>query len=159
VKRIQFCRITLLMGVAVACGCTVTYPVVGQFDAYNEVVLGEVNSNLMTGTAFIRARTEHSGIECTGSSRVVHIPASNYFIPGYCRGQIGEAELRCSDGRQISTTFEALSCKRGFGKGYDENGAGFSFTFGMKRQEALAYIAKAKVSAYRSPHLYVFSIA
>ncbi|UYN94431.1 MAG: hypothetical protein KIT25_20735 [Enhydrobacter sp.] len=36
-------------------GCTATYPVVGKFSDYNEVFLGTVNADLMSGESFIDA--------------------------------------------------------------------------------------------------------
>jgi S1-C subfamily serine protease len=137
-------------------GCTVTYPVVGKADDYKEVLVGEITADLMTGTSSIRASAQNTGFSCRGSSRVLHIPASNYLIPGYCKGQKGDADLRCTDGREIKADWEALSCKRGFGMGHDQNGVRFSFTFGMKQEEALAHIDKLTAETESKPVLPVY---
>ncbi len=69
----------VLACVAVLASCTAKYPVVGAFDQYNEVFLGEVNANLLAGTSFIEVKAKNSGIKCTGASKVTFIPASNYI--------------------------------------------------------------------------------
>jgi S1-C subfamily serine protease len=50
----------------------------------------------------------------------------------------------------------ALSCKRGFGTGTDQNGARFSFTFGMSEKEALDYIAQATAEVAGKPEFPVY---
>ena len=120
--------------------CTANYPVVGSFDEYNEVFIGEVNHNLASGTAFIEVEAKNSGIRCSGDSHVVHVPASNYiagaFLIPYCTGQKGKAYLSCDDGRFIDSTWTADSCTSGYGYGTDERGARFQFAFGMSEDEA-----------------------
>ena len=143
-------------GIIALAACTVTYPVIGRFDDYKEVMVGTVDADLFAGASVIHARAQHSGFECGGTSRVLFIPASNYLIPGYCKGQKGDANLNCSDGRHIRATWEALGCTRGKGSGYDQNGARFAFTFGMSEREAEQYIATAKVEVADKPELPVY---
>jgi len=149
----NFKLFVLLLVVLVASGCTVTYPVVGQFDDFNEVVHGEIDHDLIAGTALIRVEAEQTDFRCSGTSRVLHVPASNYIIPGRCKGQKGDAHLDCSDGRLVKADWEALSCTQGFGAGFDQDGARFSFTFGMNEDEALEYIEQARADVADKPQL------
>ena len=59
-------------------------------------------------------------MKCNGNSRITFIPASNYFIPGYCAGQKGVATLMCSLTGRVEGTFTATSCTKGYGTGYDK---------------------------------------
>jgi len=132
-------------------GCvvtSVTYPVVGQFDDYNEILIGEVYANLYTGTSVIRLEAANSGFSCSGTSRLLYTPS-----PGQCAGQIGVANLTCSDGRLIKVDWEGISCTRGFGTGFDQYGNRLSFAFGMNEAEALAYIEEAREIVADKPDL------
>ena len=134
--------------------CTVKYNVVGKYEEFNEVFIGTVNSDLMTGTAVIEVETVPSKMKCNGNSRITFIPASNYFIPGYCAGQKGVATLMCSLTGRVEGTFTATSCTKGYGTGYDKKGRMFAFTFGLKEEEAKVEIAKLRTD---NPQLTVLS--
>ncbi len=122
---------------AILIGCTATFPVVGKFSDHNEVFIGTVNADLMTGRSFIEAKGKNSGLKCRGLSRVIYIPAASYILP-ICTGQKGIAVLRCDDGRRLEADWEAKSCTSGHGGGDDNRGARFEFAFGMTEQEAAA---------------------
>ena len=145
----------LVLGLFVS-NCTVKYKVVGKYEEFNEVFIGSVNSDLMTGTAVIEVETVPSKMKCAGSSKIVFIPASNYFIPGYCKGQKGVATLQCSLTGRVDATFTAHSCTRGSGTGYDKKGRRFAFTFGMKEPEAEIEIAKLMGEVKRKPKLPIY---
>jgi len=140
--------------------CTATYPVVGKFSDHNEVFLGTVNADLMTGQGFIEAKGKNSGVKCRGLSRVVYIPPSNYaagiFMIPYCAGQKGIAALRCDDGRQLDADWTATSCTSGFGSGDDNRGARFDFAFGMSEQEATAKFGQYQTEVTSKPDLPVY---
>lgn len=153
-------RLFRFAGVAVAAaltGCTTTLPLVGSFDDYNEVFLGTVNSDLMTGTSTIAAKGKNSGITCSGGSVVTHVPASNYlagaFMIPYCAGQTGVAQLSCSDGRRVDATWTAESCSSGYGEGLDSSNARFQFAFGLSEQDAEARFKKAEKVVAAKPEL------
>ncbi len=153
--RLIFKKIAVLGAVALAAACTVKYPVVGYFNDFNEVFLGDVNHDLNRGTAFIEVKAENSGIRCAGDSRVNYIPASNYvagalLIP-YCEGQKGTAMLTCDDGRVIRANWTADSCTAGYGYGSDQNGARFEFAFGLPKDQALARFNASKEEAKKKP--------
>jgi S1-C subfamily serine protease len=143
-----------------ATACTATYPVVGSFNDYNEVFKGQVNADLMRGTSFIQVTGQNSGIKCTGGSRVLHVPASNYiagmFLIPYCEGQTGIADLACDDGRRIRANWTADSCTSGSGSGHDQHGAVFQFAFGMSDAEARDKLAQQAAVAATRPALPVY---
>lgn len=140
--------------------CTTTYPVVGKFSDHNEVFLGQVNNDLMTGRAFIEAKGKNTGVRCRGVSRVIHVPASNYiagaFLIPYCAGQKGIAELRCDDNRWITADWTADSCSSGQGSGADQKGARFDFVFGLSEQEASARLGTYQTEVASKPDLPVY---
>lgn len=131
-------------------GCTVASPVVGQFDNSKEVLYGELEVKLAGDSELIRVEAEESGFRCTGTLRVLHRPVANYII-NRCNGDKGDAHLECSDGRIINADWEALSCGRSFGAGYDQHGTRFSFTVGMKKDKALDYIEQARAIVANTP--------
>ena len=132
--------------------CTVTYKVAGRFESHNEVFRGDIVHDLSTGTAFIRAKGEVTGIICEGSSYVTYIPP--YSIG--CAGQRGKADLVCSDGRTVDTNWRATSCTSGHGRGTDKRGSVFLFAFGLTEKEAEDYVAKALPKAKKNPPLPVY---
>ena len=136
--------------------CTVKYNVVGKYEEFNEVFIGTVNSDLMTGTAVIEVETVPSKMKCNGNSKITFIPASNYFIPGYCAGQKGVATLMCSLTGRVEGTFTATSCTKGYGTGYDKKGRMFAFTFGLKEEEAKVEIAKLMEQSKSKPKLPIY---
>ncbi|MEC9344832.1 MAG: serine protease [Pseudomonadota bacterium] len=143
-----------------AAACTAKYPITGSFDDHNEVFQGEIDHNLMNGTAFIEVKAERSGLRCSGHSRVLHIPASNHlagaFLIPYCAGQRGDARLRCDDGRIIDGDWQAKTCTSGFGSGSDRRGNTFTFAFGMSLDEAKAELGTLRVAVAEKPDLPVY---
>ena len=137
--------------------CTATYPVVGSFEDYNEVFIGEVNANLLKGTSVIEVKAQNSNVRCFGTSKVLHIPASNYvagaFLIPHCGGQRGAAQLSCDDGRRVLASWEATSCTSGFGFGNDQRGARFNFAFGMTTEDARKTLAERASQVAEKPNL------
>ena len=157
----RFWKFAIGASLAVALvACTTTYPVVGKFSDHNEVFLGQVNNDLMTGRAFIEAKGRNTGVRCRGVSAVIHIPASNYiagaFLIPYCAGQKGIAELKCDDGRFLTADWTANSCSSGQGSGEDQRGARFDFAFGMSEQEAMAKFGQYQTEVAGKPDLPVY---
>ncbi len=142
----------LSLTVFLLAGCSAKYKAVGSFNDYNEVFVGEVDHNLLTGSAYIIAETKNSKIKCEGQSYVTHIPP---FSLG-CAGQRGKATLRCTDGRRLSIDWLAKSCTVGFGEGTDQNGATFRLIFGLDEDEAKAELAKLSTQVAKNPDLPVY---
>jgi len=143
--------ITLLMWMW-SIGCTVKYPVVGSFSDFNEVFRGQVDSNLLTGTSHIEIEAQVTKFKCSGISSVTYIPPISYIVP-VCEGQRGIADLRCGDSRIVRADWIALSCKKGFGSGFDQMGNKFTFSFGMTESEAQQYVEKELTTASKKPDL------
>ena len=133
-------------------GCSVKYKAIGSFDDYNEVFIGDVDHNLLAGSAYIVAETKHSKIKCEGQSYVTYIPP---FSLG-CAGQRGKAPLRCTDGRKLTVDWIAKSCTTGIGEGIDQNGATFRLAFGLDEEVAKAELAKLSTDAKKNPDLPVY---
>jgi S1-C subfamily serine protease len=140
--------IAALVTSATLCGCFANYQVVGRFDHYDEVFIGTVRHNLMTGSGHIIARTKDSEITCEGDSYVTYIPPL-----GTCSGQRGKAPLICTDGRRLDVDWIARSCTSGSGQGTDQNGATFRFLFGLSESEALAELEKQATLVADNPKL------
>lgn len=129
-------QITILLLSFLITGCVATYNAVGTFERHNEVFLGEVNHNLMTGGGSFNLKGKVSGINCDG---IASVDSS---------GVKGTVEAICSDGRSIKGTWEATGLTTGLGRGVDSTGAYFVFTFGESEEEAISKIEieLAKVS-------------
>ncbi|HZQ02016.1 MAG TPA: serine protease [Reyranella sp.] len=143
------------MAALLLAACTATYPVVGRFSDHNEVFLGTVNADLMSGQSFIEAKGKNTGLRCHGLSRVLYIPTASYLLP-VCAGQRGIAVLRCDDGRRLEADWEATSCTSGHGGGDDNRGARFEFAFGMSEQEAAAKLGIYQEEVSAKPDLPVY---
>ena len=136
--------------------CTVKYKVVGKYEEFNEVFIGTVNSDLMSGTAVIEVETVPSKMKCSGNSRINFIPASNYLIPGYCKGQKGIATLMCSLTGRVEGTFTTKSCTKGYGTGFDKEGRMFAFTFGFSEEDAKIEIDRLMAEVKNKPDLPIY---
>jgi S1-C subfamily serine protease len=150
VKFIQLIVISLLI---FATGCTVTYKAVATFDNFNEVLLGTVNANLMTGGGEFQIEGKNTKIRCKGRSNPPH------YIPPFslsCRGQRGDGEAKCSDGRRIRFDWTADSCTTGHGVGQDSEGNTFYFTFGMTEEESKKFVEEELQFVKNKPNLPVY---
>lgn len=150
--RILRTTIFLSLATVLLAGCSVKYKAIGSFDDYNEVFIGDVDHNLLTGSAYIVAETKNSKIKCEGQSYVTYIPP---FSLG-CAGQRGKAPLRCTDGRRLTIDWVAKSCTTGIGEGTDQNGATFRLAFGLDEEVAKAELAKLSTQVAKNPDLPVY---
>lgn len=70
------------------------------------------------------ALRDHSGqLLCDGEAR----PPARSPQPGSCLGEAGEGTLRCSDGREIAFSWQAISCRAWQGSGVDAQGNRLTF--------------------------------
>jgi S1-C subfamily serine protease len=128
-------------------GC-VSYPAIGVFQDYNEVLYGNVNANLLVGSSTFSMQGKVSGMKCDGTSRVTYIPPF-----GTCQGQRGQIFATCTGGRTVTGEWAALSCTTGLGRGVDNKGNTFAFTFGMSDAEARTQLSAEIAAASKRPDL------
>lgn len=128
-------------------GC-VTYPVVGSFDDYNELFKGTITTNVINGASEINVEGINSKTRGKGSSWVTYIPPT--LGP---TGIKGEAFLTFDDGRIVKSEFVCLSPTSGWGSGKDQSGNTFTYTFGMRNEEAEQFIEKTKKAIAARPSL------
>lgn len=147
VKKVLSACLIFLFIMPLFTGCA-TYKAVSKFENYNEVLIGDVNHNLLSGSANFKLEGKVSGIKCEGGSTVTYIP--NIWT---CIGQRGELFGTCSDGRTFSGQWVATSCTKGFGKGRDNMGNTFVFTFGFSEQEAISKLENELQSSKEKPIL------
>lgn len=70
------------------------------------------------------ALSDRSGrLFCDGEAR----PPARSPQPGSCLGETGEGSLRCSDGREIAFSWQAISCRAWQGSGVDAQGNRLEF--------------------------------
>ncbi len=139
--------ILMLFLIGMSAGC-VTYPAIGVFQGYNEVLYGHVNANLLVGGSDFVMEGKVTGLKCEGSSNVTHIPPF-----GQCKGQSGQIFAICTGGRSVTGEWFAQSCTTGYGRGVDSQGNLFAFTFGMPEEEAQAQLKAQLAASSNNPDL------
>lgn len=147
-------RITtwMLLAALSSAGCSVKYKAVGSFDDYNEVFIGDVVGDPMSGTGYIVAETQNSKIKCEGQSHLTYVPPLSLG----CAGQRGSATMSCTDGRRLTVTYVFQACSKGFGEGIDQNGATFRLAFGLDEAAAKVELAKLSAQVAKNPDLPVY---
>jgi len=78
--------------------------------------------NLRGGGRFVLFDRE-GRLTCDGVAQ----PPSRAGEPGSCVGEAGEGDVRCSDGRTIPITWQAISCRSWQGSGVDAAGNRLEF--------------------------------
>jgi len=119
-------------------GCSVTSTVVATADDYDELMVGQLKSNLWSGGAKFSVNGNNSGLSCQGVALPPYAVANNLSLS--CAGQVGRGNAECSDGRTIEFKWRADSCMRTHGEGKDSIGNTFYFVTGMDEAEAGMYI-------------------
>lgn len=118
-------------------GC-VSYKAVGKFENYNEVFVGNINANLMTGGGKFEITAVNSNVSCNG----VASPPDKIPFNLDCSGQEGNGNGTCSDGKMVNMRWYATSCTRGYGRGATADGINFNFAFGLSQEEAMTTLDK-----------------
>lgn len=129
-------------------GCMFEYPVVGAFDNHKDIFRGTVYHDALNGTSQIKVTAEPSGVKGQGNSWVTYIP---FMSNG--AGQRGRANLSFGDGRMVRAEWTATSLTSGYGRGFDQFGHTFQFTFGMSEEEASSYVDALKRDKTDQPSL------
>lgn len=141
-------RVMLLLFVGVMVGGCSSFKVVGQFDDYDEVLVGEISAEHLGGKASVRLKAAKSGFTCNGNTRPTYMPASLA-----CANQEGAGTLVCSDGRRLAIKYFTKTCTSGWGYGQDQRGARFSFVFGYDENEAQAELTRVTAQNASAPSL------
>jgi S1-C subfamily serine protease len=142
-------RITsLLFAAAIAGGCSSSFKTVGQFDDYNEVLIGDISAEHLGGKASVRLTATKSGFTCNGNTRPTYVPMSMG-----CANQEGAGTLICSDGRRLAIKYFTKTCTTGWGYGVDQRGARFSFVFGYDDVQARAELTRVAAQNASAPAL------
>ena len=102
-----------------------TANVVGKFDDFNETFKGTIDLD-MQGHGIINVKSSPSNISCKGKGWITFIPISSYLL-GTCRGQKGEAQISCNDGRTIEGEWTCKSCTRIYGTGISNKNENITF--------------------------------
>lgn len=109
--------------------CAFGYQARGTLDG----VAGELRGKGFPGNAhgggrFILADRE-GRLTCDGTA----FPPSASSTPGSCAGETGDGVVRCSDGREITIRWQALSCRAFSGSGEDRQGNKLNFRVDRNR--------------------------
>lgn len=139
----------LLLTFLSLCGC-VSFPAIGVFENYNEVLFGTVKADLFKGKSDFELKGKVSGMECTGNSTLTYLSGDP------CRGQQGQIFGQCNDGRSILGKWVGTNCKSGYGFGKDNYDNSFTFTFGMDEKQAEALFQAHLKFAAKKPTLPVY---
>ncbi len=113
-------------------GCSAN--VVGKFDNFNETFKGTIDLD-MQGNGIIKVKSSPSGITCKGKGWITFIPISSRLL-GTCKGQQGEAKLKCNDGRIITGEWKCQSCTRISGTAESNKGEDITFFITPKSKKA-----------------------
>lgn len=135
--KMKFKLIAITLFLISLTGC-VSYKAVGKFENYNEVFVGNVNANLMTGGGKFDITAVNSNVNCNG----VASPPDKIPFNLDCSGQEGNGNGLCSDGKIVNMRWYATSCTRGYGKGSTTDGISFNFAFGLTQEEAMNTLDK-----------------
>jgi len=127
------------------------YKVVGNFDDYNEVFIGDIE-HYLGGGGVVTVEGKNSKIKCDGHFYGVNTQTVSFS----CAGQRGEAKLQCTDGRKVTATYMATSCSTGFGQGTDQHGGTFRMVFGYAEDAAMQELAKLSTQVVNKPELPVY---
>lgn len=146
-KIILILVIALIVPVLSAC----TAQVAGKYDDYNEMFSGTIDLD-MQGNGYIEVVSEPSGIECKGKGWLTHIPASSFFT-GRCKGQQGQAKLRCSDGRVINGEWTCKSCTTIYGSAISSKEENVTFYITPKKKKIEKIKQQYKMDIENNPPL------
>ena len=147
-KYFSFFLLALL--IPLLTGCTAN--VVGKFDNYNEVFNGTIDLD-MQGHGKIKVTSYPNNMTCTGNGWITFIPATSYLF-GTCRGQKGEAQLTCNDGRVIEGEWTCKSCTRIFGTAMSNKNETVTFFITPKKKQASKLLEEYKQDVSTKPFLY-----
>ncbi len=128
-------------------------PVVIWFDEFNEVLEGTGRQyHFLQGIPLdLRGKVGH--MRCVGEAYQRILPP-DADPPQRCDGILGDAILRCSDGRNIRLDWWSEGgCGSGYGRGLDEQGHTFHMAFGGSWERAKMIATEALAEGRNKPPL------
>lgn len=148
-------KIFLIIGLIIAMvpflsGCTAH--VVGKFDDYNETFKGTIDLD-MQGHGIINVKSTPSNLTCKGKGWITFVPISSYIF-GTCKGQKGEAEIKCSDGRIINGEWTCKSCTSIYGTGISNKNENITFYITPKTKSSMKILNNYSEDIKNKPNLY-----
>lgn len=141
--------ILLLLLVPLLTGCSAN--VVGKFDNFNETFKGTIDLD-MQGNGIIKVKSAPSNIICKGKGWITFIPISSRLL-GTCKGQQGEAQLKCNDGRIITGEWKCQSCTKISGTAESNKNESITFFITPKNKRAEEILDNYKTEISSKPGL------
>ncbi len=148
-KKIMFTLLILGM-IPLLTGCTAN--VVGKFDNYDEIFTGTLDIDVMSGQGIMKIKSTPNNITCKGTRWITYIPLTSYLL-GMCKGQKGEIELSCDDGRIIKGDWVCESCTRTSGEGKTNLNENITFYTTMSSKGQDKKLEEYRSSATKNPDL------
>jgi S1-C subfamily serine protease len=130
----------------------VEFPIVGWFDAYNEVLRGVGRSDSLKLRAVLVLEGERTGMRCVGQRQVVARSLERDPVD-QCSGEKGHLQLECEDGRQIQGSTTGLTCTRGAARGTDQFGNTLNFVLGFQEAELTELARRERALSTSRPPL------
>ena len=112
----------ILVASLLATACAVGYQARGSLSDVAGEMRGKGYPGNRGGGRFI-LNDRDGRLSCDGEA----FPAKASGLPGSCQGESGEGRMRCTDGREFSLQWEAISCRSWKGNGIDGNGNRLEF--------------------------------
>ena len=128
--------------------------VVMWFEDYDEVFTGQASQTAgpLSG-GFLDVTNHHGDLRCVGPTWTRIVPP-DARPPQRCDGMAGDAQLTCSDGRQIGMQFATEEgCGRGYGRGADAQGNPLHAVFGQSEERARVTAREARAHLSDMPRL------
>ena len=113
-----------LILISISLSSCVTLKTVGISDSSGETFTGTVSRHLVGGGGEFNLITQR-GITCSGAASKPQVKPNGYS----CKGQEGDGEASCTDGRNLHLHWIATSCDGGYGDAKFNDGSTASFVF------------------------------
>jgi hypothetical protein len=130
---------------------TYTAKVVGNYENYNELFVGDIGRSLRDGVELVRLDMRNSGATCTGAMRHADDWPNELPDPlGVCLSRIANGAVKCTDGRELTLSWRATECRTAHGSGFDRDGGTVTFIIGLddRKTEAQAAMLANQLSPY-----------
>jgi hypothetical protein len=127
-------------------------PIVGNYDAYNEVFTGRVVRNLNDDSEMVAVKLANTGVTCEG--RLVPPddgwPTEFPIAMRNCLNRLARGTLECADGRRMELEWRATQCRTAYGEGFDRDGGTVRFMVldSTETADSRASILTAQLTSY-----------